>query len=118
MNQINSREKTAQRTNSLQWRVIPPSAKWKKLVLEFSNSKMMKGRVESLQSIPRLMHKEINYSTLSSLSLNDYALINQFRLLEGYINNTTYCLYIVVMTITFYHSCCNTNTIGVIYGNG
>ena len=61
---------------------------------------MMKGRAESLQSIPRLMHKEINYSTLSSLSLNDYHLINQFRLLEGYINNTIYLLYILVMTIT------------------
>ena len=102
MNQINSREKTAQRTNSLQWRVIPPSAKWKKLVLEFSNSKMMKGRVESLQSIPRFMHKEINYSTLSSHSLNDYYLINQFRLLEGHSNNTIYCLFILVMGITLY----------------
>ena len=115
MSQINSREKTAQRTNSLQWRVIPPSAKWIKLVLEFSNSKMMKGRAESLQSIPRLMHKEINYSTLSSLSLNDYHLINQFRLLEGYGNNTIYLFNILVMTITLYHSYCNTSTKRVIY---
>ena len=110
-----SREKTAQRTNSLQWRVIPPSAKWKKLVLKFSNSKVMKGRAESLQSIPRLMHKEINYSTLSSLSLNDYHLINQFRLLEGYINNTIYLVYIFVMIITLYHSYCHTTTKGLIY---
>ena len=82
--------------------MIPPSAKWKKLVLEFSNSKMMKGRVESLQSIPRLMHKEINYSTLSSLTLNDYQLINQFRLLEGYLNNTIYNGKALVMGITLY----------------
>ena len=110
-----SREKTAQRTNSLQWRVIPPSAKWKKLVLEFNNSKKMKGRAESLQSIPRLMHKEINRSTLSSLSLNDYYIENQFRLLEGYGNNTIYLLNILVMTITLYHSYCTTNTKRVIY---
>ena len=110
-----SREKTAQRTNSLQWRVIPPSAKWKKLVLKFSNSKVMKGRAESLQSIPRLMHKEINYPTLSSLSLNDYHLINQFRLLEGYINNTIYLVYTLVMIITLYHSYCHTTTKGLIY---
>ena len=76
---------------------------------------MMKGRAESLQSIPRLMHKEINRSTLSSLSLNDYNMINQFRLLEGYINNTIYLLYILVMTITLYYSYCNTNTKGLIY---
>ena len=64
----------------------------------------MKGRAESLQSIPRLMHKEINYSTLSSLSLNDYHLINQFRLLEGYINNTIYNAKGLVMGITLYKS--------------
>ena len=39
--------------------------------------------------------------TLSSLGLNDYRLINQFRLLEGYINNTIYLWYMLVMTITF-----------------
>ena len=76
---------------------------------------MMKGRAESLQSIPRLIHEEINYSTLSSLGLNDYRLINQFRLLEGYINNTIYLWYMLVMTITLYHSYCNTNTKRVIY---
>ena len=64
----------------------------------------MKGRAESLQSIPRLMHKKINYSTLSSLSLNDYHLINQLRLLEGYINNTIYNGKALVMGITLYNS--------------
>ena len=76
---------------------------------------MMKGRAESLQSIPRLMHQEISYSTLSSLSLNDYHLISQFRLLEGYTNNTIYLLYILVMTITLYYSYCHTTTKGLIY---
>ena len=76
---------------------------------------MMKGRAESLQSIPRLMHKEINYSTLSSLSPNDYRFINQFRLSEGYTNNTIYLLYILVMIITLYHSYCHTTTKRVIY---
>ena len=65
---------------------------------------MMKGRAESLQSIPRFMHKEINYSTLSSLSPNDYHLINQFRPLEGYIDITSYNGKAIVMGITLYDS--------------
>ena len=63
---------------------------------------MMKGRAESLQSIPRFMHKEINRSTLSSLSLNDYYIENHFRLSEGYGNNTINDDKALVMGITLY----------------
>ena len=34
MNQFNSREKMAQRTNSIQWRVIPPSAKFNYILVK------------------------------------------------------------------------------------
>jgi len=48
------------------------------------------------------MHKEINRSTLSSLSLNDYYIENHFRLLEGYGNNTINDDKALVMGITLY----------------